>query len=316
MFPSGLSMLWESVDAKEALRSRFGFADFEGGVAWLATTLLDRWSLTVRRCERILISDQNAIAWVEAAESPQGLICKWSRAETSFAKLAATTDLITSLAEHGVPVATPMLTQTGEGREVVAGPSGPLPVSVQPAVDGAPLDLNDGSAVREAGVQLARLHLAMAGLSDSPARLAAGTPQLDLHARVGGWMAGSARPTESDDWLRRELSVLPPLDVLPQLVHNDYRSANLVTSGSTINAILDFDEVAWDYCVSDLAHTGVYLETLFRDWGPTLPEARRLLLEGYQAVRALTGAEREWFEFLTRWFSVAAGWPIADAQGE
>ncbi|MCU1528655.1 MAG: aminoglycoside phosphotransferase [Frondihabitans sp.] len=95
-------------------------------------------------------------------------------------------------------------------------------------------------------------------------------------------------------------------------MHNDYRSSNLITANSTIMAILDFDELGWDYCVSDLAHAGVYLGTLFREWGPTPPPARQHLLDGYQTVRALSDAEQDWLAFLTRCNSIRAGWPIEE----
>jgi homoserine kinase type II len=88
----------------------------------------------------------------------------------------------------------------------------------------------------------------------------------------------------------------------------------VIVRDSAIIAILDFDELAWDYCVSDLAHSGVYLGTLFRNWGPTPPQARQLLIDGYQSIRALTNAELGWLAFLVRWESIGAGWAIEDAQ--
>lgn len=310
-------MLWESADPTEALRSRFGFADFGAGVEWLGGILADRWGLTIRGCFRIAISDQNAIAWVDVAESPHRVICKWSRDESRFGKLRGTTELVAALGERGVPVAVPLDGWGTEGRAetrvVAAGPAGPFSLCVLPEVDGGPLDVGDALAVRNAGAALARLHGALQEFSDSPARAVAGTPQLDLGVRVEAWMDSPAGAGAEQGQLRaallRGLPTLPPLDAAPQLVHNDYRAANLVTEGSTIRAILDFDELAWDYCVSDLAHAGVFLATLFRDWGPTAPKARRLLLAGYETVRPLGESERAWFGFLTRCYGLAAGWP-------
>lgn len=176
MLPLGLSMLWESTDARTAFRNRFGFVDYSAGVDWLSETVWDRWGLAVQDCERIMISDHNAIAWIATADTERPLICKWSRAKTQFAKLAATADLIIALAARGIPVAAPVLTRYGSGREIVAGPAGPSSLTVQPAVGGDLLDLDDEMAVREAGVQLARLHRAMADLSHSPATVTAWTP--------------------------------------------------------------------------------------------------------------------------------------------
>ncbi|MCU1528656.1 MAG: aminoglycoside phosphotransferase [Frondihabitans sp.] len=136
MLPPGLSMLWESTDAPTAFRERFGFADYSAGVAWLVATLSREWGVVVESCERIVISDQNAIAWVATADSPQPLICKWSRTEAQFAKLAAVAEVITELAAQGIPVAAPILSLSGEGREVVAGANGPWSVAVQPVIGG------------------------------------------------------------------------------------------------------------------------------------------------------------------------------------
>ncbi len=93
-------------------------------------------------------------------------------------------------------------------------------------------------------------------------------------------------------------SALPRLDSQPQLIHNDYRASNVLTSGSEIIAVLDFDEVALDYCVSDLANASVLLGTRFTNWQPTPARVRDTLLDGYQSVRPLNGLERQWLHAL------------------
>ena len=43
------------------------------------------------------------------------------------------------------------------------------------------------------------------------------------------------------------------LDDQTQLVHNDFRAANILTRNSRTTGVLDFDDVAIDHRVSDLA---------------------------------------------------------------
>ena len=69
------------------------------------------WAITVEACPRVVISDQNAIAW---ADTDHGrLVVKWSRARERFARLEASTRLLRTLADHGVPVAVPLVTRDG-----------------------------------------------------------------------------------------------------------------------------------------------------------------------------------------------------------
>ena len=98
-----------------------------------------------------------------------------------------------------------------------------------------------------------------------------------------------------------------------QLVHRDYRAANILTRDSQIVGILDFDDVQVDHRVSDLAQASVYLSTLFKEWGPTSETTRLALREGYESVRPLTSAERQWLDVLVLWLGINA---IPDAQDD
>jgi homoserine kinase type II len=88
----------------------------------------------------------------------------------------------------------------------------------------------------------------------------------------------SARP-------RDQIASLPQVDSEPQLIQNDYRASNVLTAGSEILVVLDFDGVAWDYCIRDLANAFVLLSTPFTDWQPTPASVRDTLLGGYQPAR-------------------------------
>ncbi|MFC4242726.1 phosphotransferase enzyme family protein [Gryllotalpicola reticulitermitis] len=136
---------------------------------------------------------------------------------------------------------------------------------------------------------------------------------------AGGHVAGGESPegnavSDSRDGVAHEaarrlaqaLSAAPRLDDAVQLVHNDFRAANILTRGSRIVGVLDFDDVVVTHRVYDLAKASLYLGTLFTDWGPTAPDIRRAFREGYEAVRPLSDAERGWLEILTLWLGLRA----------
>lgn len=181
-----VSMLWESTDASTALHDRFGFGDPDDVARWLTSTLSSTWALHVVECDRVTISDQNAIAWVGTDRGP--FVVKWSRAERLFPKLAGIADLIHALAEKGVPVAGPVASLDGSRRVVLSQGSTPLSVTVQPTMPGTHLDVADDAAVHAAGACLARLHDAMAGQRvaevTSPARASA----VDLREAIQTWL--------------------------------------------------------------------------------------------------------------------------------
>lgn len=313
MFPPGLSMLWESADPLCVLKERFGLASFNEAAGWLTSVMGEAWALDVQACERILISGDNAIAWIRTNRGT--LVAKWSRDQDQFVKFAATADLQHALHGQGVPVAPPLASLNGQYRVIIDS----LSITVQPHIEGGLLDTTEHSAVRRAGVCLARLHSALAAQRDSRltafGRLTGGS--LDLHRRTETWLqhgdpgmvpAASAR-------LRDAVAALPPIDSEPQLVHNDYRASNILTSGSEILAVLDFDEVAVDYCVSDLANTFVVLGTRFTKWQPTPERVRAVFLQGYESVRPLTMLERRWLYVLVLLRGIQAIPPGDDPAG-
>lgn len=308
-------MLWESTDATSALRDRFGFDGLDDATRWLAGTLATTWAIEAVECERVVISGQNAIAWVRAGHGL--LVAKWSRARDRFPKLDAVADLLHALHRQGVPVADPLASVAGRRRATVPSPTAPVSMTVQPRMPGRHLDTGDDAAVRAAGACLAHLHDAMAGHDDPHVVGSARTPALDLHERIRSWLdsddAGIV-PAASER-LRSRLAELEPIDTEPQLVHYDYRAANILTADSRVTAVLDFDEIAWDHRVYDLARAGVLLSTLFTDWRPTSPHTRRTFLDGYRSVRPLTRAEQDWLDVLVPWVGIGAIPHVPDPAG-
>ncbi|KRC60861.1 aminoglycoside phosphotransferase [Agromyces sp. Root81] len=304
MLPLGLSMLWEPVEPEGALRDRFGFDGLGAVAEWTSTALDETWGITAGGCSRMVISDHNAIVWVDSDRGD--LVVKWSRARERFARLDASTRLLRAIAGRGVPVAPPIATADGLDRVTLEGPSGALSVTVLPELTGDWLDVADDAAVRSAGACLAEVHLAL-GASDRDASLSS-MRTAPLRKRIDQWLAHEDRglSREASNRLAGLLSEAPELRDEPQLVHNDFRAANILTRGSQVVGVLDFDEVVVEHRVSDLAKACVYLGTRFTDWRPTTAEVRRSLRAGYESVRPLTPAEAFWFEILVLWHGVLA----------
>nr|WP_240895342.1 phosphotransferase [Kineococcus siccus] len=262
------------------------------------------WDLEVEDCSRTVISDQNAVVWVRTDRGD--LVVKWSRAPDRFARLEASTGLLRTLAEHGVPVAVPVPTVSGRDRVTLPGPAGPLSVTVLPELAGTWLDVADPAAVRSAGACLAQVHDA---LRDVPCHDPPWTrPATGLRERVEGWLrtddpgfapGASARLAEL-------LPRCPELQTTPQLVHGDFRAANVLTLDSRVVGVLDVDDVAVAHPVEDLARASVYLATRFTGWGPTSPAVRAELRAGYESVRPLAAAEARWLEALQVWQGLLA----------
>jgi homoserine kinase type II len=126
-------------------------------------------------------------------------------------------------------------------------------VGVFPVIDGDLLDVGDPEQVADAGHMLATLHDAMAAYP---------------HRIDGG-------PSTRGD----------------HLVHNDFRSANLLHDGSGITAVLDFEDVTYRTRVADLAKASVLLGTRYHDWGPTSPLVREAFIAAYRERSPLTTVE-------------------------
>jgi Ser/Thr protein kinase RdoA (MazF antagonist) len=291
-------MLWESTDPRRALQERFRLDSFDDAVSWLSKGLAQAWAIDVEACDRILISGHNAIAWVRTDQGP--LVAKWSRAQDQFARFTAIAELLQALHKQGVPVAPPLTSVDDQLRVIVDSGSSPLSMTVQPQIDGDLLDTTDEAAVRQAGACLSNLHSALAIHKGS--RLIEVDPgrSPDLRQRIETWLEfnDAGRAPAASARLRSQIASLPPIDTEPQLIHNDYRASNILTADSEVLAVIDFDEVGWDYCISDLANAFVLLSTRFTKWQPTPASVRDTLLEGYQSVRSLTQLEHEWLQAL------------------
>lgn len=297
-----LEMLWEPHDPLRALGERFGFSDEEAAGHWVAATLDEHWGVRINSCERIVISDHNALAWV--GTSTGRLLAKWSVVPWLFERLAEIARLTHWLDGQGLPVSVPVPALDGRVQVEVGGAS----MSLQREIEGDLLDTDDPRQVRAAGAVLARLQDALAAYPDADQVAAPSDPLTPLSARITGWLDSNAAavPMRARDTLRRLVAEAPSGELPAQLGHHDFRSANVLCAGADVAAVIDFEEARFDHRVVELARSAVLLGTRFHDWGPVSAQVHADFLTGYQSVRQLSPVEEGWWDAVLLWQSLAS----------
>lgn len=295
-----VEMLWESDAPVDVLRSRFGFNSADETSGWVAQQLDRFWGIRAEACERVVMSGQNAIAWVATADGP--MLLKWSIAPQRFPRLAATARLTSWLAARGIPVSAPVPALDGR----VQVEAGEVSMGLQRKIGGELLDVSDLEQVHAAGVALARLHEELRVYPDAERVLDADTPGESLVQRITGWLSSPSEhvPAAARAELRRHTAAASTGSLPAQLIHCDYRAANILCTGTEITAIIDFEEVRSDHPVMELARSAVLLGTLFRDWGPVPDTVRTQFRAGYESERPLSPAEASWWDALVLWWSL------------
>lgn len=306
-----VEMLWETHDPQNVLEERFGFGDGLSAARWVAATVQDHWDIRIDSCERIVISDRNALAWVT---TPCGeLLLKWSVAPARFLRLSQIAQLTHWLDGHGLPVSAPMPSTDGRLQVEIEDVS----MCLQRVVHGDLLDVKEPEQVRASGAILARLHHALADYPSADQIVPPDGGPTPLADRITRWLgsAGEHIPEAGRHALRRLVDG-GQADLLPtQLVHGDFRSSNILCTGTEIAAVIDFEEVRLDHCIDELARSAVMLGTRFRDWGPVSAEVRAMFLSGYESVRQLTPVEAGWWDTLVLWYSLTLVPPGDDPTG-
>ncbi|WP_072314361.1 phosphotransferase enzyme family protein [Agrococcus sp. Marseille-P2731] len=303
-----LEMLWEAHDPARVLERRFGFESAADVAEWVRAMLRRHWGIDVDVCERVVMSDRNALAWVRVGRSR--MVLKWTGADERFERLRALAALVHWLAARGVPVSAPVPAADGSLQVETEGVS----MGLQHEVAGRLLDAEDPAQVVAAGRALALLH---AELRDARAVTSAfGDEPAPLPARLAGWL--DAAPGHLDPvavaLLERCRSLATP-GLSTQLVHGDVRAANVLCSEDGIAAFLDFEDARIDDRIVELARTAVLLGTRFHHWGPVGSDTHKALLQGYESVAGLTAAERQWWPVLLLWTTLAFVPPGHDSTG-
>ncbi|WP_228941451.1 phosphotransferase [Nocardioides sp. Leaf374] len=300
-----VAMLWEDADPDRVLRQRFGLDGAAAAGRWVCSLVGRVWGAHDVACERIVLSDVNALAWLSTDDGPR--LAKWTRSQERFARLQQLAGLTGWLEGEGQPVSA--LVPARDGRLQVEHDG--VSTGVQRVVRGELLDVDDPAQVRAAGAALARLHVALARwpggvhLAGSPDYV---DPRRALAGRLGA--DSSHLPAPAGALLRRLLREAPELGGAPQLVHGDVRSANVLCRGAEVVALLDLEEARAEQRVVELARAAVLLGTRFHDWAPVPGGVRQTFRAGYESVSRLSPAESRWFdvvELATSWAMVPTG---------
>lgn len=306
-----LEMLWEPDDPREALVERFGFGDGQAAGRWVAETLGERWGVRVDSCERIVMSGGNAMAWVG---TPSGrLLAKWSVMPLRFPRLAQTAGLTSWLHGRGLPVSAPVPARDGRLQVEVGGVS----IGVQREIAGDLLDTADLGQVRAAGALLARLQNALAAYPDADRIASPAWSSMPLPARITNWLDSRAGhlPVAARDTLRGLVADAPPDRAGRQLVHFDFRSANILCARGEIVAVIDFEEAQQEHPLVELARAAILLGTRYHNWGPVPAEVHAEFVAGYAVERPLTSDEARWLDLLLLWQALAMVPPGDDPTG-
>ena len=300
-FDPAVEMLWE-VDAPDvALADRFGFRDADAAGQWVAATVIEVWGIPVDSCDRIVMSDHNALAWIGSGS--ESYIAKWSVDPERFAQLSALATVTGWLGEQGISVSAPVAAMDGSLQVEVADVS----IGLQRQIAGELLDVSSESQVRAAGAELAHLHAALAAYPFVDELPGSTAEHRQVDVRISAWLdseRSKSAPGIALQELRQLVASRSAAPLQAQLVHGDFRSANILVANERVAAILDFEEARLDVPVVELAHAAVLLGTRFRDWGPVSSEVRDWLLAGYQSVRPLLEVELQWWDSLVLWFSL------------
>lgn len=297
-------MLWETTDPAVALGKRFHFATPTAAKRWLTDTVAHTYGIAVASVDRLVMSAYNLLAWLTTAEGPLlAKCCAFAPAHQCLQNAAA---LVVWLDQVSLPVSVPLTAKTG----AVQVRCDHLSVGVQRVIPGELLDPSQPAQTCAAGLTLAQLHQALARYPQTSDFLSP-TPVPSLPTLIDTWLTGKiSQLTEPAilagcHTLQQLVQQMESTALVPQLVHGDYRAANLLWHEGKIRAVLDFEEVCWGYRVNDLAWAAVHLGTRYHNWGPVMPEVHRTFLNSYTAHSPLATQEQPWLLPLLTWHSLA-----------
>lgn len=300
-----LTMLWERADPTRVLAQRFHFATPAAAAQWLIDKVGRAYGIKVHAVDRVVMSAYNLLAWVTTDHGP--LLAKCCAYVMAHQRLRQAGELVLWLEQMQLPVSAPLIATVGAVQVLCDH----LSLSLQRVIPGDLLDPTQPEQAQVAGATLAQLHQALAAYPYAHA-IVPSAPGTSLLTQIEQWAKQPKTAAITDPTLaanvNRLLAQLTPLattPLAPQLVHGDYRAANILWQPPTIAAILDFEEVRQGYRVNDLAWAAVHLGTRYHDWGPLALAVQQHFLQSYQKRQPLTAEEAAWLPALLAWHSLS-----------
>ena len=204
-------------------------------------------------------------------------------------------NLMQWLAGHGFPCPTPMADRSGALLKTVRG----RPAALVSFLTGVSVQHPTPTHCREAGAALARLHMAGAGFADVRQNTL-GQPAWaslfeGLHAAAEDLRPGLSRDIASD---LTQLSRGWPAGLPAGPIHADLFPDNVFFVGERFSAAIDFYFACTDAYAYDLAVT--LTAWAFDPDGRVKPASARAMIDGYEATRPLSAAERTALPVLAR----------------
>ena len=199
------------------------------------------------------------------------------------------------LAGHDFPCPTPMADRNGALLKTVRG----RPAALVSFLTGVSVQHPTSAHCREAGEALARLHLAGAGFAglreNTLGQPSWGKLFRGLDAAADDLRPGLARDIASD---LADLARGWPVGLPTGSIHADLFPDNVFFVGQRFSAAIDFYFACTDAYAYDLAVT--LTAWAFDPDGRVKPASARAMIEGYDALRALSAAERSALPVLAR----------------
>ena len=302
------TMLWESADPLQVLAQRFRFATPAAAPDWLMATVKRTYGITVTAVDRLVMSSYNLLAWLTTAEGP--LLAKCCVFLPAHQRLLTAAELVVWLAQQSLPVSVPLPAQTGPETGAVQVRCDHFSVGVQRIMPGELLDPTAPAQATAAGHTLAQLHQALAVYPQATA-FALPSPAQSLAARLDQWVTATLAKVSDPalvaalNMLQQQIKQLRADALTTQLVHGDFRTANILWQANQISALLDLEEVRWGYRVNDLAWATIHLGTRYHNWGPVSQAVHQTFLASYRTIQPLTPTEAAWLPLLLCWHSLA-----------
>jgi Ser/Thr protein kinase RdoA (MazF antagonist) len=266
--------------------------------------VLSHYELGIIQCiDRLIVGNRRAAKLIIVSERGRFLLKRRPKGSDDTQRVALAHSVQMYLVRSGLPV--PLLISRRDEDNTVLSLEGHI-YELFEYIDGARYD-GSSQATTDAGKQLARLHIELAGFSSNwkpPQGSFHDSANVRIHLRT---LASQKAGSESKIKLRQTGEELTTLynasstrvnelgfDSWPeQLVHGDWHPGNMLFKDGKVRAILDFDSIKLSQSVTDLANGMLQISIVGgrpnpADWPAYLDQAKLVqFLSGYRQLQSI-----------------------------